>query len=230
MLSLLTSEPPIKNPVAKVAWDVSHLEFTIEDPYYFSKLRRLCHEKGILIEEIRDFQKLADYDVVVFNYPELKFSKGEIKDIETLLLSGKRVIFTGYCMNEDGVNENINKVLNYFGLNIFKDIVLCKDSEGDNRYFPCLNVLGIPSVRKVVMPCASSVGGEGATAFIKGDSSTITAPTNVESPIVGVVKKYGKGELIVLGTCVFWDNFSIDKADNKKLAFALLSKRKIEKK
>ena len=44
----------------------------------------------------------------------------------------------------------------------------------------------------------------------------------MRKPILGVRVKMG-GELIVIGTCVFWDNYSIDLKDNRVLALDLLT-------
>ena len=57
----------------KVAWDISHQEFTIEDDYYFSKLKKYSKKEGIQIFEIKKFSELQKFEILVFNYPEKPF-------------------------------------------------------------------------------------------------------------------------------------------------------------
>jgi hypothetical protein len=212
----------------KVGWSTSHLEFTIEDDYYFSKLRKYCKKKGIKIDEVGSFNKLGNYDVIVFNYPEKRFAGNETRKIMNWVTEGKRIIFTGYYRNEDKVNENLNRVLRIFGIHLRKDAVV--DKAYEDIYFPRAKVFGIKSIDQVVMPCsASMVLKKGVSPFIIGNSTTFSIPGNEKEPVIGARKQIGSGEIIAIGTCVFWDNFSIDKQDNVKLALNLLSHKTLNK-
>jgi hypothetical protein len=71
---------------------------------------------------------------------------------------------------------------------------------------------------EVVMPCSSSLEARNGSLVI---SSGVTHPYGQKNPVVGAEFK-DVGRVIVLGTCVFWDNYSIDLMDNKILALDLL--------
>jgi hypothetical protein len=57
---------------------------------------------------------------------------------------------------------------------------------------------------EVVMPCSASVSG--GKSFVVGRG------------VFGAVSK----NVLVLGTCVFWDNYSIDLAQNREFALRIL--------
>jgi len=184
----------------KVAWDISHQEFTIEDDYYFSKLKKYSKKEGIQIFEIKKFSELQKFEVLVFNYPEKHFLKKEIQLIKKWQKEGKKMIFTGYYLNEDKVAEIINNVLSGIAsLKINYDRLISK------KYFFEEPLFVLTQCRKfrVLMPCSASV--KGGKPFLKTFSG---------KP-VGTKEK----NIYLLGTCVFWDNFSIDKFDNKKFSF-----------
>ena len=62
------------------------------------------------------------------------------------------------------------------------------------------------------MPCSCSIDYNSAEVIVKSE----------KNDVIGVMKKINNGLLIVLGTCVFWDNYSIDKFENKKFSLAIL--------
>ena len=64
----------------KIGWDISHLEFTIEDHYYFSILKSSLKESGAVVKEVDSFKDITRYDVTVLNYPEKTFTK-ELCDV-----------------------------------------------------------------------------------------------------------------------------------------------------
>jgi len=201
-----------------VGWDASHGEFTIEDYYYFSKLRKFAEGEGIEIYEIKNFNKLGDYDVIVFNYPEKDFRSQEISKIRRWLRAGKRVIFAAYYSNMDGVAERINKVLARMEVpvRINNDVIIDPENNYGDMMFP----KGRYGEKVVVMPCSASVSAKDG-AIITSFESARCHPTGIERPFFGVRVEMG-GELIVLGTCVFWDNFAIEIEENKTFSLDLL--------
>jgi hypothetical protein len=201
-----------------VGWDASHGEFTIEDYYYFSKLRKYAEKEDIEIYEIKNFNKLGEYDIIVFNYPEKEFKSQEIAKIKRWLKSGKRIIFAAYYSNMDGVAERINKVLTKMELpvRINNDVIVDPENNYNDMLFPKAKYKDYT----VVMPCSASITARD-NVVISTFEKARSHPTGLENPAIGVKLDMG-GELIVLGTCVFWDNFAIDIEDNKALALDLL--------
>ena len=206
-----------------VGWDASHGEFLVEDYYYLSKLGKLLREKGIKVNQVEDFDELEEYDVIVFNYPEEEFEKKEVERIEKWLSKGKRIIFAAYYQDMDKTATNINKVLSELKipLRINNDVVIDSKNNLGDEMFPLCKYNGYT----VVMPCTSSLIVADGNALIL--STGITKPKKRKNPVVGAMYKNG-GELVVLGTCVFWDNYSLDLVDNKILAFDLLTGKRIK--
>ena len=185
----------------KVAWDASHGEFTIEDHYYFSKLKKFARKEGIEVVEVRSFSKLAEYDVIVFNYPEIRFRRWEISRIRSWLRKGKRIIITAYYANLDGVAENVNRILrSVSSMKVNYDVIKDESNNYGDKMFPLAHYNELD----LVMPCSASISGGHPTVTGKG--------------VLGA-KENG---LICLGTCVFWDNYSIEFADNKEFSLKLL--------
>ncbi len=181
----------------KVAWDSSHGEFLINDYYYFSKLKKYAEIEGIKVDQVESFDELWNYDVVVFNYPETEFSRGEI---EKILNSKKKVVFLAYYSNIDGVAENINRVVKKLGIEVKNGVVIDEENNDGDKMFPIARWKG----KEVVMPCSAPV---------KGGTPTIIGKDVFASK---------KGNLSVFGTCVFWDNYSIDRKSNRELALSIL--------
>lgn len=198
-----------------VGWDASHGEFLIEDYYYFSKLKKLAEVEGIRIYQENDFKYLGNHDVIVFNYPEKRFKSSEIKKIDKWLRSGKKIIFATYYNNMDSTAENVNGVLEKLEIpiRINNDVVLDMENNAGDMMFPICKYKNY----NVVMPCTSSLTVNG-NRLIKSKGFNLYG---LKNPVVGASFK-DVGEIIVLGTCVFWDNYSIDLLDNKILALDLL--------
>lgn len=183
----------------KVAWDASHWEFSINDYYYFSKLLKIATENEIKIKEVKSFRELESYEVIIFNYPEKPFSRVEASKIQRWL-KNKKVIFTAYYNNYDGVSENVNKVVSKFGIKVNYDLIVDDEKNLGNDRFPIAKW----NNREVLMPCSASISG--GEPFIYGKDVFAAKEEN----------------LLVIGTCVFWDNYSIDKKNNLELAISLL--------
>ena len=197
----------------RVGWDATHGEFIVDDYYYFSKLRTLVDSE---VDCVYSFYKLENYDVIVFNYPEVKFKLREISRIKSWLKKGKTVVFASYYYNLDNVTGIINSVLKKLGLEmrISSDVIVDeKNNDGDK-----MHPLAKYGDHVVVMPCSSSVVG--GRAFVEGFTS---AECNNGSKCFAAYEEFGRGKVIVLGTCVFWDNYSIEKYDNRILANDILN-------
>src|SRR5712692_3663625 len=98
----------------RIGWDISHLEFTIEDHYYFSILKSSLKESGAVVKEVDSFKDITRCDVIVLNYPEKTFTKEEVKIIRRCLEEGRRVIAAGYYNNEDNIAGCINSLSSHF--------------------------------------------------------------------------------------------------------------------
>ena len=208
----------------KIAWDISHLEFTIEDHYYFSVLKSKIKENGALVKELDSFENIVDYDVAVLNYPEKPFTKKEIKLTRECLEKGKKVIIAGYYNNEDMVSDNVNSLSSYFGLYLNRDAVRDKinNDKGDELLVVTSNILSYNGhVNKVLFPCSGSVSIHGdhikPTVLLENKPSRLR-----KEKLIGAEAHVGEGKFILLGTCVFWDNFAIRKYSNLRFSLNLL--------
>lgn len=192
----------------KVGWSSTHGEFLISDYYYFSKLYEYCIEEGLKVEVVDYFSKLKDYDIIVFNYPEIFFKLREISRIRGWLREGKKLVFTSYYSNLDRVTDVINRVLAKLqsGIEIKKDAVIAEEKYHKDPMFPIAQWKN----REVVMPCCSSVSG--GEVVLKSKNA-----------VLGARKEIYSGDILVLGTCVFWDNYSIDLYSNREFAISILS-------
>jgi len=214
--------------MTKVAWDYTHQEFTITDYYYFSILQKVCKENGIEVDEVTDWSKLKEYDVIVFNYPEQPFTKKEVEEVKKLVEEGKRVLILGYYKNEDNIADTINTLATAFGLKMNPDEVTDEKNnhKGDGYFVVTSKVYKYNDrVEKLMLACTPSVTleGENTEVVIEGEE---TAKSNKGYKcVLGAVYKHPSGgEFIVIGTCVFWDNYSIELYNNKEFAINLLKK------
>lgn len=208
----------------KIGWDISHQEFTIEDHYYFSTLKNVIIKSGGIVQEISDIGKIKKFDVLVINYPEKLFKKEEISLIERFMLNGGKVIVLGYYQNEDNVASAINSLTTKFGLSLNHDAIIDESNNHGDKYFVITQrILKYNSgTKKVLMPCSASIEPDHKNGYtiVIGEETARTTSNN--SSIMAAETSIGKGKLILLGTCVFWDNFSILKYDNLKFAKNIL--------
>ena len=213
----------------KVGWDVSHMEFTIADHYYFSKLSKLLAKEGIDVVILKSLDDLEDFDVIVLNYPEKKFRKEEKDKLIKFVENGGRLIALGYYKDEDGVSSVLNDIARDFGMEILNDVVLDEENNiNGDPYFPITSKVSsmLSGVKKVVLPCSApiSIDNDKVEILIMGEK-TSRSESNTSTILAGLSNR-GKGEFVLIGTCVFWDNYSIDLYDNSKLAIWLLKYRK----
>jgi hypothetical protein len=205
----------------KIGWDISHLEFTVEDHYYFSILKSKIREAGAVVKEVDSFEGLVDYQVVVLNYPEKGFRRDEVSLLKKHVQYGGRVIIAGYYTNEDRIADRINSLSKHFGLVLNKDKVKDKSSndEGDDLLVVTSRILSYSdSVKSVLFPCSASINiltDSGRPIAVKENGSA-------RKTVIGAEVSMGKGRLILLGTCVFWDNFAIRKYSNLRFSLNLL--------
>lgn len=207
----------------KLLWDVSHREFSLSDHYYFSKLGAFLREWGVEWEE-RDeklsFKLLSSYDILVLCYPEEPFSIQERKAIRKFMEEGGRVIIAAYYRCSDSVTAICNTLTEEWGIRFRDDEVRDPEHCLDND--PLLITTSkisqnLQGVSRVFFPCSASLEiGEGVEALISGEESARSDLGGYNVVLAGR-RKVGKGELIALGTCVFWDNFAIEKLDNLSL-------------
>jgi len=199
----------------RVGWDASHGEFIVDDYYYFSKLRKLVDAE---VDCVYSFYKLENYDVIVFNYPEVRFKLREVSRIKSWLRKGKTVVFASYYNNLDNVTEIINSVLKRLGLEvrISSDVIVDREKNDGDEMYPLAKYKDCT----VVMPCSSSVVN--GTSFVEGFD---TARCNNGSKSFAAYEDFENGRVVVLGTCVFWDNYSIEKFDNRVLANDILNNK-----
>lgn len=216
----------------KVAWSVTHQEFIISDHYYFSKLQRYTKENGIHVDEVDEFERFADYDVIVFNYPEIPFKKEEVDFIEELVKKGKKVGIYAYYKNEDRIADTCNTMANRFGISFNGDIITddTNNYDNDNLLITTTKVSEKMKERgagKVVLACTDSLTltGPNTTPLIYAEETAISQ-LGKEKILFAKYDDPSGGCFIAGGTCVFWDNYSIDLYNNKELSLLLLSHKK----
>ena len=206
-----------------IAWDVSHQEFTIEDHYYFSILKKELIWRNAKIIELKELRHLDRFNVLVINYPEKPFNRDDLKLIEKFITRGGRVIAMGYYNNEDCVADVINTISTHFGLKLLNDVIIDEVNNDNDKYFIITKKVFLKDKRvsKVLMPCTASIEILDPSSFIiiMGEKTARSSSGNM--PIIAAGIPYQKGEFILVGTCVFCDNYSIEKFDNKLFALRL---------
>ncbi|MBC7330142.1 hypothetical protein H5T88_07270 [bacterium] len=213
----------------RLLWDVSHSEFSITDHYYFSKLENYLKQWGVELEEREEpltLKRLSKYDILVLCYPEKPFNLRERRAIRRFLERGGKVIIASYYRCSDRVATICNSLTAELGIKFHEDEVLdpvnCLDNDPllllTSRISPKLK-----GISRVFFPCSASLEiEEGIEPLILGEETARSAVRGGEV-ILSARVRVGKGELVALGTCVFWDNFAIEKFDNLKLCEILLS-------
>jgi hypothetical protein len=208
----------------RIGWDVSHLEFTIDDHYYYSVLKSNIIESGASVATLKSLEFLNGFDVLVLNYPEKSFTKREVKKVIKFIEEGNRVVACGYYNNEDGIADCVNSISSNFGLTLKKDSVrdTLNNDKGDELLLVTSRVLSHDyKVRKILLPCCSSIE-------IRGKSNSVVAMSQGSKSlpgtgqIIAAQSNFGRGEFILIGTCVFWDNYSISRYSNLRFSINLL--------
>ncbi|WPX08742.1 hypothetical protein [Anaerocellum danielii] len=203
----------------KVAWSATHQEFLLSDGYYFSGIYKELSKRGVLIEEVEDFDRLFEYDVIVFNYPENPFSNDEKEKIrEALVQKCKKIIFTAHFKNKDGVSEICNNVTREYEINILPEGIKDEVHHLEDDLFIITTdevKLYREGVKEVVFPYSAPLEvGKGSEVVLRARKTSRT-DSGQKSPVLVAQKRFENGgRLIVCGSCIFWDNFSLFRLDN----------------
>ncbi len=213
----------------KVAWSVAHQEFIISDHYYFSKLQKYAKEAGIHIDEVDEVEKFADYDTIIFNYPEIPFKPEEVDFIEELVKKGKTVGIFGYYKNEDRIADTCNSLSERFGIHFNGDIVIdnVNNYENDNLLIVTSDTYNLPeNVGKVMLACTDTlITKKPEVRFLVHGEDTAESKLGEETLLFAeYVDPQSGGKFIAGGTCVFWDNYSIDLYNNREFSLNLLTR------
>ncbi len=213
----------------KVAWSVTHQEFIISDHYYFSKLQRYAKEAGIQIDEVDEFEKFANYDTIIFNYPEIPFKTEEVDFIEELVKKGKTVGIFGYYKNEDNIADTCNTMSERFGIRFNGDIVIdnINNYDNDNLFIVTSDLYNLTdNINKVMLACTDTIiTTKPEVRFLVHGEDTAESKLEEDTLFFAeYVDPESGGKFIGGGTCVFWDNYSIDLFDNKEFSLNLLTR------
>lgn len=191
--------------------------------YYYSDLLNLINKIGkhYIANSYHDWEK---GNVIIFNYPENPFKESEIEKINELVKNGKLIIFTGYYGNEDNVCDVINDVTKEYGIKLLESCIEDKEN--------CIEFKGNKN-EKMVYTSKVYHFNEGVKKVLLGYCAPVeiksSAKPLVESEkgeiMAGCYKDSSGGGIIAIGTCTFWDNFSIDEFDNKIFARNLLTNK-----
>jgi len=208
------------------AWSTSHGEFTLADHYYFSRLQAFLRAEGLQVDIVSDFSRLLEYDGIILNYPEVPFRTHEIRALQDRVSAGAVLIGLAYYQNEDGVADVLNALFRPVGLCLEADVVT--DPRHNVARDPYLVVTRrvlrySTGVRRLVLPCPCSIrlSDPAAQPVVVGESTAVASSGNV--PVLAAERPWGRGRWIAVGTCVFWDNFSLGRADNRRWARNLLT-------
>ena len=213
----------------KVAWSLAHQEFIISDHYYFSKLEKYAKENDIHIEEVDQADRFPEYDTIIFNYPEIPFSEDEAEFIEQLVKKGKTVGIFGYYKNEDRIADTCNTLSERFGIKFNGDIVTdnINNYENDNLLVVTSGCYNMPeNIKKVMLACTDTLITTKAEVrpLIYGESTAQSKLGKELLLFAEYVDPESGGKFIAGGTCVFWDNYSIDLYNNKEFSIDLLTR------
>ncbi len=218
--------------VTKVGWSITHQEFTVTDYYYFSFLQKEAHRKGLKIEEVNSWNKLEEYDTIVFNYPEIPFTEKEGEQVEILVKEkGKKVILLGYYKNEDRIADTCNTLARRFGMELNDDEVIdeVNNHKGD-RYFLVTSKIRRykNNVNKIVLACCASIKPltPDIKVVVRAEDTAESNKGNYPLLIAEQLFPRSGGYFCLAGTCVFWDNYSINLYDNLKFSLNLLAHRR----
>ncbi|MCX7760875.1 MAG: hypothetical protein N2Z81_06760 [Hydrogenothermaceae bacterium] len=218
--------------MTKVAWSVTHQEFIISDHYYFSKLQKYAKQNDIVVDEVDQFERFSEYDVIIFNYPEIPFKKEEVDFIEELVKNGKKVGIFAYYKNEDRIADTCNTMSERFGIKFNWDIITddVNNYDNDNLLITTTKVsekMKEKGIGKVVLACTDSltITGNDVMPMIYAEDTAVSKLGKEKILFARYMDPSG-GCFIAGGSCVFWDNYSIDLFNNKEFSLALLTHKK----
>ncbi len=214
----------------RIGWDLQYGEFTLWDHYYFSLLQKVLETRGWEARPVVKSSDVDDVDVLVLNYPEVPFETSFIQYLMARVKTGLRIIALAYYQNEDGVAEILNPLVEPIGFRFNADGIIDPDTcEDDDPYM--LKTSRVyryeAGVDTVVLPCCCSIEvlSPGVTPVVESFPTAKRLMVSSESPasyVLAVEARYGDGRVIGIGTCVFWDNYSLNRADNRRFVANLL--------
>ncbi len=214
--------------ICRVGWSITHQEFTVTDYYYFSILQKKSEEFGLEIDEVDEWEKLSTYDTIVFNYPEIPFTEEEVKFIQDLVENkGKKVILLGYYKNEDRIADTCNTLARAFGMELNGDEVTddVNNHNGDPYFVVTTKIRRYKEgVEKILLPCTASIKPlmPDIKVVARGEDTSLSNQGNYTLLIAEHFAPKSGGYFCLAGTCVFWDNYSIELYDNLKFSMNLL--------
>ena len=216
--------------VWRIGWDLQYGEFTLWDHYYFSLLQKLLEEQGWETRPVVQSSDIDGVDVLVLNYPEMPLESSFIRHVMDRVKTGLRVIALAYYQNEDRVAGILNRLVEPLGFRFNPDGIIdpvtCE--EEDPYLLKTSRVYRYGTgVGALVLPCSCSieilspgvapvVESLSTSKCLKGTSDRTT------SYVLAAETRHGDGRVIGIGTCVFWDNYSLDRADNRRFVVNLL--------
>jgi len=214
--------------ICRVGWSITHQEFTITDYYYFSVLQKKAPEFNLAIDEVDDWEKLSSYDTVVFNYPEIPFTEKEVEFIKDLVENkGKKVILLGYYKNEDHIADTCNTLARAFGMELNGDEVTDEvNNHNKDPYFLVTSKVRRyrEGVDKILLPCTASIKPlmPDIKVVARGEDTSVSNKGNYTLLVAEHFAPKSGGYFCLAGTCVFWDNYSINLYDNLRFSMNLL--------
>ncbi|SHK39763.1 hypothetical protein [Thermocrinis minervae] len=214
--------------MARVAWSITHQEFTITDYYYFSILQKEATKAGIQIDEVDKWESLKEYDTIVFNYPEIPFTEKEAQDVEKWVWElGKKVILLGYYKNEDRIADTCNTLARRFGMELNPDEVTDEvNNHNSDPYFVVSSKVRRynKGVEKVMLACTCSIKPlmPDIKIVVRAEDTAKSNMGYYTLLIAEQIAPTSGGYFCLAGTCVFWDNYSITLYDNLNFSLNLL--------
>lgn len=216
-----------------IGWDLRLGEFSLWDHYYYNLLLNSLESQGLLPEPVLDWTYLEKYKTLVINYPEKYPGNRDRTRLLRAVHLGLHLVCTGYYRNEDNVAMTLNRIIEPVGIHIRSDVVL--DPEHclhDDPYF--VNTRSLhnppPGIQELVFPCTCSLHPINrnvvplvyAEFTARCDPPPMFSENPKKSPLLAATVPYGQGYVTVIGTCVFWDNYSIHYKDNLAWILAFL--------
>lgn len=218
----------------RVGWSITHQEFTVTDYYYFSILQREAQKRGLIVEEVERWEELSNYHTIVFNYPEIPFTEKEAQDVERWVWEeGKKVILLGYYKNEDRIADTCNTLARRFGMELNPDEVTdeVNNHQGD-KYFVVTskirrynkNERNEVTVNRIMLACSASIKPlmPDIKVVVRAEDTAQSNMGNYTLLIAEQIAPTSGGYFCLAGTCVFWDNYSINLYDNLEFSINLL--------
>ncbi|MCS7171667.1 MAG: hypothetical protein N3D14_00145 [Aquificaceae bacterium] len=218
----------------RVAWSITHQEFTVTDYYYFSVLQKEAERRGFVVHEVDSWKKLPEYDTIVFNYPEIPFTEEEAQEVERWVWEGgKKVILLGYYKNEDHIADTCNTLARRFGMELNPDEVTDdKNNHQGDRHFVVTSKIrrynksekNEVNVNRVMLACSASIKPlmPDIKVVVRAEDTAQSNMGNYTLLIAEQLAPTSGGYFCLAGTCVFWDNYSITLYDNLEFSLNLL--------